>query len=412
MKTVPTALLTGVALFVQHVPAAEAVTESVVYSFQGGPDGDRPEAGLINVGGTLYGTTSAGGAYDHGTVFSYNSTTGVESVLYSFRGGTDGDGPEAGLISVNGELYGTTVHGGTDSVNCDERCGTVFKVNLTTGTETVVYSFCSQTTCDDGAYPYAGLIDVGGTLHGTTSKGGQNFFGTVFQISPETGNEKTLHSFDVVDGAFPYGGLINVGGTLYGTTNGGSANNNDGGTVFSLDPTTGAETVVYSFQGVPDGAYPYAGVVNVGGILYGTTYQGGAYGNSNGSGTVFELNPTTGTETVLYSFCRTGGFCADGAGPYAGLISPFKLNGRGTLYGTTAEGGVDACFGGDGCGTVFKLNPTTGAETVVYSFCSQAGCTDGNTPEAGLLNVKGTLYGTTLEGGAHNLGTVFKITQR
>ncbi len=391
-----------------HAPAAEAATETVtvVYSFcsqDGCTDGYYPYARLIDVGGTLYGTTYYGGAHGYGTVFSLNPTTGAETVLYSFcrkANCTDGYELYSGVIKVGGALYGTTYGGGANGG------GSVFKINLATGVEKMVYSFCSQASCADGQYPYAGLINVGGTLYGTTYDGGANSYGTVFSVEPTTGAETVVYSFcsqggtNCTDGDYPYAGLINVGGTLYGTTYNGGANGY--GTVFSVNPTTGAETVVYSFcsqKSCTDGDYPYAGLIDVGGTLYGTTYDGGA----NGYGTVFSVNPTTGAETVVYSFCSQEG-CTDGDYPQAGLIKA-----GGALYGTTIFGGGSANCP-NGCGTVFKVDVATGHEKRVYSFCSQASCTDGYYPYAGLINVGGTLYGTTYDGGANDDGTVFKIT--
>jgi len=151
--------------------------ETVLHSFGHDSDGVFPYAGLINVKGSLYGTTAIGGASGPGTVFKI-TTAGVETVLYSFKVGSDGANPYAGLIDVAGTLYGTTVHGGTGS--CTAGCGTVFKIT-TKGMETVLHSFKDGR---DGANPYAGLIDVAGTLYGNTSVGGASGNGTVFKVAP------------------------------------------------------------------------------------------------------------------------------------------------------------------------------------------------------------------------------------
>jgi len=352
-----------------------------------------------------------------------------EKVLHSFGSGTDGVSPEAGLIDVNGTLYGTTGYGGTHCQGASP-CGTVFALDAKTGAETVLYSFCSQKNCADGQWPTANLIDVNGTLYGTTTSGGTvncdvygGFVGcgTVFKLDVKTGAETVVHSFGSgADGAEPYAGLIDVNGTLYGTTAGGGANcrsNGACGTVFALDPNTGAETVFYSFcaqrkgkKKCSDGSNPVAGLIDMKGSLYGTTQAGGAYRCLGyGCGTVFALDPNTGAETVLHSFGSSG---TDGTGPSAGLIDV-----KSTLYGTTSQGGSSAnqeyCV--YGCGTVFSLDPGTGVETVLYAFCSRRNmesrqhCKDGQTPNAGLIDVKGTLYGTTLNGGAHGWGILFAL---
>jgi uncharacterized repeat protein (TIGR03803 family) len=401
---------------------AVAASERVLHAFVGSHDGRAPLGGLIDVGGTLYGTTSSGGKYggicgfEHfcGTVFKV-TTAGVEKVLDSFKGGSDGRSPSANLIKVGGTLYGTTANGGGDGCS-GFGCGTVFSVTPA-GVETVVYSFGGGS---DGGIPFARLINEDGVFYGTTYDGGSTNCtygfggcGTVFQVTP-SGAETVVYSFKGgSDGSGPHAGLIKLGITIYGTTEYGGASANCSstytsgcGTVFSIDPTTGAETVVYSFQGGNDGAYPVAAVINVGGKLYGTTEYGGTSANcsntnTSGCGTVFSINPTTGAETVVHSF-QSG---SDGAYPAAALI-----NVGGTLYGTTTQGGSANCSNTytSGCGTVFSINPTTGAETVVYSF---QGGGDGSFPEAALLGVGGTLYGTTSGylGGLYYTATVFAV---
>lgn len=371
---------------------------SLLYSFKGGiNDGRDPHAGpLVNVKGTLYGTTIYGGGVCHdrcfgGTVFAI-TTSGGETVLHSFEVGSgDGKNPRAGLVNVKGTLYGTTVHGGTASCYC----GAVFSVTLS-GAETVLHSFAGK---PDGFGPDAGLLGVGGTLYGTTINGGTANDGTVFAIT-SSGTETVLHSFaGNPDGAHPYAGLINVNGTLYGTTTSGGACSSRGGcgTVFAITPS-GAETVLYSFKGGSgDGKYPtQADLLDVNGTLYGTTKHGG----TNDRGTVFSLT-TSGQEAIVHSFGGSG----DGVFPYGGLLDV-----SGTLYGTTSNGGSVSCgvrYGDiHGCGTVFKIT-TSGNESVLYSFGTPK---DGRYPYAGLTSVNDTLYGTTTAGGAHNAGTVFSLS--
>lgn len=362
---------------VLHVSVA-AATEKVLYSFKGNGssnDGDGPFAGLINVKGTLYGTTAYGGTLGRGTVFSI-TTSGTEKVLYAFASGGDSGTPYARLTNVKGTLYGTGLQGGANGY------GAVFSITPT-GTEKVLYSF--KVGNGDGAGPYANLIIVNGTLYGTTESGGAHGYGTIFSITPR-GAEKVRYSFTGNadnDGLDPYAGLINVNGTLFGTTlSGGTAGY---GTVFSFNPTTDIETVVYSFPyPATVGAYPKAGLINVAGVLYGTT--------TGGYGTVFSVNPATGVGRILHAFHNDS---TDGGVPYAGLIDV-----KGTLYGTTSVGGANSV------GTVFSITPN-GTEKVLYSF---KGGTDGANPYAGLLNVNGTLYGTTSTGGANGYGTVFSVT--
>ena len=353
----------------------------------------------------------------------------TESVLYSFcaQGGgncTDGAIPYAGVVlDQKGNLYGTTAYGGAhnNGTSYDAGCGVAFKLTPK-GKETVLHTFCSRSGCTDGANPYAGVVlDQKGNLYGTTYNGGnlQNG-GVAFKLTPK-GKETVLHTFcsqsDCTDGANPSGIVFDQKGNLYGTTSGGGAYG--GGVVFRLTPE-GKETVLYNFcarTNCVDGGNPTAGlVIDQRGNLYGTTSLGGAYGSGYcsdvqyGCGVVFKLTPE-GTETVLHSFCAQGGEnCTDGAGPYAGVV----LDQKGNLYGTT-EGGGNLQAGG----VAFKVTPE-GKETVLYSFCAQGGCTDGDEPDAGLvLDQKGNLYGTTVGGGIESgdcfpqgCGIVFRLTPK
>jgi len=435
MRAVSIALLSAMfgCAFARPVQAVEPgnFKERVLYSFcslKRCADGANPVANLVAVSGVLYGTTGAGGITAPcgcGTVFSLDPGTGTERVLYKFCSQpdcADGAVPSAGLIDVNGitangTLYGTTQKGGVVNQLCEAPgCGTVFSVNPATGAEKALYAFCGQQNCTDGSYPVAGLIDVNGELFGTTLSGGAGCgepgCGTAFSIDPHTGAEKVLYSFcsqdSCQDGLGPVSPLIHLNGALYGTTYLGGATGGSGcgelgcGTVFSLDPDTGAETVLHSFGKGADGALPDAGLIDVNGAVFGTTFEGGdgdCFDVDAGCGTVFSLDPRTGVEPVRYSFL--GG--TDGSYPAAGLIDV-----QGTLYGTTSAGGGKGCAG-SGCGTVFSIDPDTGAETVIYSFCSQENCTDGATPEASLIAVNGVLYGTTYGGGANGYGTVFVL---
>ncbi|MBV8344723.1 MAG: hypothetical protein JO190_06990 [Candidatus Eremiobacteraeota bacterium] len=360
----------------------EPLSYRVLFSFgsatSGPSDGCSPRAGLIDSGGTLYGTTSEGGhpaSQGFGTAFSLTAQ-GKETVLHSFGKGMDGRVPEAGLIDVGGTLYGTTLDGGA---NGD---GTVFTVTAS-GTESVLYSFGKSG--GDGHGPAADLVDVGSTLYGTTDAGGTHGGGTVFSITTG-GKEKVLHSFGGgKDGRAPVASLIAVGGTLYGTTLSGGSQ--DDGTVFSITKR-GKEKVLYSFgSSSGDGVGPAAGLVDVSGTLYGTTDSGGAHG----VGTAFSIT-TGGSETVLYNF---GVNRLDGRQPEAALIVVV-----GTLYGTTQVGGTH------GAGTVFSIT-TDGSEKVLYNFGLRG--TSGGLPSAPLIEVSKTLYGTTAEGGQHSCGTVFAL---
>ncbi len=385
-----------------------AVTESVLWSFGGTGDGAEPAAGLImDSAGNLYGTASVGGVtISGGTVFKI-TPSGAESVLLAFDGtsaiGTNpalGVHPAGGLImDSSGNLYGTTNSGGAHGA------GTVFKISPS-GTATVLHSFGALNS-GDGQYPMAGLImDSAGNLYGTTNGGGTTGYGTVFKITP-SGTESVLWSFDgttsSADGYSPMAPLImDSAGNLYGTTYSGGTS--DGGTVFKITPS-GTESILWSFSfngtgaGTGDGYDPVAGLtMDSAGNLYGTTLQGGAFNQ----GTVFKITPS-GTESVLWSFGGPG----DGSEPSAGLI----MDSAGNLYGTTKYGGAYS-NSPNGGGTVFEITPS-GTESVLWSFGGTN--TDGGEPLGGLImDSSGSLYGTTLLGGAYSAngtqsGTVFKL---
>jgi uncharacterized repeat protein (TIGR03803 family) len=264
----------------------------------------------------------------------------------------------------------------------------------------VLYSFCAEINCTDGNSPRAGLIsDSSGNLYGTTEFGGAYEEGTVFKLAPD-GTETVLYSFcaeiNCTDGAYPLAGLImDAAGNLYGMApNGGTYG---GGTVFRLAPD-GTETVLYSFcaqTNCTDGGGPTGLIADSSGNLYGTTGRGGEGDCKYGCGTVFKLAPD-GTETVLHAF--NGG--SDGRTPLAGVIA----DNAGNLYGTTFYGGGTRCH--SGCGTVFKLAPD-GTETVLFAFHGRRGT---NPAGALLKSPHGLLYGTTQFGGASgSYGTIFKI---
>ena len=297
-------------------------SESVLYSFASGADGQNPSAGLILVGSELYGTTEAGGTSGYGTVFEV-STSGQETILYSFQGGADGSYPSGGLIRDSaGNLYGATTSGGASGD------GTVFKI-AGSGVETLLHRFSGGV---DGEFPQGGLTgDASLNLYGTTQAGGASGWGTVFRVST-AGSEAVLYSFP--DEESPNGVIRDSVGNSYGTTALGGASG--AGTVFKI-ASSGKKTILHSFRGGSDGEYPSAGLIrDSAGNLYGTTYSGG----TSNWGTVFRID-AKGHETVLYSFAAG----SDGASPVAGLVR----DSSGNLYGTTKYGGAY------GAGVVFKL---------------------------------------------------------
>ena len=350
----------------------------LLYSFTGYAenDGANPWAGLTDVNGTLYGTTFYGGLENYGTVFKI-TPFGSESIVHSFGQVPDAEYPVSALTDVNGTLYGTAASGGTTG-----GYGTLYRVTPS-GKEHVLLSFAFQ----GGAAPYSGLLDIHGTLYGTT-EGGGGYGGTVYGFDPKTKTFSLFYGFKGgSDGAEPWGGLIDVNAQLYGTTSAGGSGG--AGTVFKINRSSQNEKVLYSFAFPPKtGGNPRAGLADVNGTFYGTTENGGA----NESGTVFSIT-TSGSESVLHTF----GGANDGQTPLAGLLYV-----NGALYGTTSVGGQY------GYGTVFKITPS-GKERVLYSFKGPY-VSDGANPQAGVIEVNGTLYGTTRLGGKYGYGTVYSLT--
>jgi uncharacterized repeat protein (TIGR03803 family) len=402
-------------------------TLATVHSFGNGSDGSTPFAGLANAGNLLYGTTFGG----FGTLFSLDIGTGAENVVYNFTGGLDGQQPQSAPIVVGDTLFATSGVGNNPTVDN----GAVVAINLNTGAEANLHTFV-------GSYPYArstsDLIKVGNIFYGTTEVGGASHSGSIFSVNATTGAGATLYSFSGGnDGGSPSGALIQVGDLLYGATSQGGVSNH--GTLFGFNPATNSETVVYSLAGFAEGSSPNAPLLNINQILYGTTEDGG----SSGTGTIFKFDLASGVFTQLYFFLGPD----DAAFPVSGLIavdnmlygtsysgglyefygsvfsynlstnqenlvfsfpdytygagpggSPHYLGGN--LYLTTQYGGHQTCQ----CGRLFRINPTTGNATVLYTF---DGADDGSTPTAALVNIGAVLYGSTSAGGPKNGGTIF-----
>ena len=435
-----------ITLAIAGAAVAAGPRESVIYSFQGGNDGSYPYGGLVaGRGGALYGTTSQGGGGSCsggcGTVFHLapQSTVGgpwVETVLYTFTGGSDGATPWASLIVDGaGNLYGSTLFGGG---TCRGGCGVVFKLAPpeTAGgswTESVLYAF-KGVRAGDGNGPEGALVfDQNGNLFGTTYAGGTacsdsgpTGCGTFFQLSPPaatggTWTESVIYRFDPSFYGGPSAGLIvDSKGNLYGT----AVNDGPGGegTAYKLAQTSAGwkRKVLHAFGGNADGGYPWAGLTaGKGSALYGAT---AGYGGEVGDGgTAFKLTPPASsggawTENILYVFPGENGYTR---GPFGSLLA----NPAGILFGMTPSGGNGSCVVGGwlGCGTVFQLTPptTTGGtwtHTTLHSFAG--GADDGSIPYGSLIFGPGhALYGTTYGGGSgtcsqpspSGCGTVFVI---
>jgi len=442
--------------------------ERVLYSFTGGSDGAMPVGTLVSdSSGNLYGVTNQGGirgiecSGGCGTVFELINSGGqwIEQTLHEFNG-LDGGQPYGSLLfDSQGNLYGTTSVGGT------HRAGTVYRLSRTGSgwTHTILYNFCSFSIpvqpCLDGANPGTGLVmDSAGNIYGTTLAGGApragpdcQFLGgplgcgTVFKLSPQSGNEyeeSVLYSFCSVagcaDGISPESNLvITADGTLYGTTvteGTGPCGNIDFqgcGTLFFLTEGSNGQWMEtsQSFNGV-DGQFPRGTIVSdSAGNVYGTTAYGGAgftpSSGATGNGVVFAYISGTAQLAVLHDFCLQtplGAGCPDGSNPDAGVT----IDSDGNLYGTAYSGGID-CNLPTGCGVSFVVAKEAGGMYQVDVLNAFNGL-DGASPDSALtvfqlgrpqqtfppLSNRGRCpygcYGCTGSGGAYNSGIVFEIT--
>jgi uncharacterized repeat protein (TIGR03803 family) len=409
--------------FLASVNISSASTPTVLYNFcsiSGCLDGSNPVGDLVqDENGNLYGITASGGASNLGTVFVLCAPgavapticmgfgTWTETVLHSFAGGAgDGGLPLAGLVydQSTGNLYGTTSAGGSGS--CGGGCGTLFVENSNGGPLNVLHDFMGS---GDGAVPTAELMaDGSGNYYGTTSAGGSGSCsggcGTVFVFNSVSSSYSVIHSFGGgTDGANPVAGLVfDSEGNLWGTAQNGGKKNF--GAIFEL-ATSGTLEYARDFKGKGDGSNPSAALafdpaVGTLGTLYGTTRQGGNVKCTGGCGTVFEMQPQSGTPLYKNFYKFTGvGVKKTGAAPIARLaIETANPGHQGHLYGTASLGGINtgACPA-EGCGTAFEICPPTitcsifKGEKTLFAFDE----VHGQNPAAGVL-LDFSLFGLSL----------------
>jgi uncharacterized repeat protein (TIGR03803 family) len=350
--------------------ASRALTVTVVHAFNGA-DGSAPYAALIEgPGGALYGTTSAGGANDRGTIFRYELATSTLTSIYSF--GSDPSVPYGALLlASDGGLYGAAGRGSA--------IGSLFRFDLSTGTLAILHHFDAQS----GGWPTAPVIQAAdGALYGTTgSMGGP---GSIYRYDLVTGAFTVVHTFSFASGQTSWSAVFQGSdGGLYGTATAGGANGR--GVIFRFDPSTNAYTVLHHFSPT-EGAAPYAPLHQGGDLaLYGTT----AFGGNAGGGTLFRYDLASSALTTLEHFDGEHGLR-----PYGGLIDA----GDGTLVGMASEGGW-------GLGTIYRYDPATTAVNTVHRFVGR----DGANPHAAVTDGgDGSLYGTTADGGKGGNGTLFR----
>lgn len=382
---------------ISHASAASLGT-LIEFNTNSAPKGKTARGGLVfGPDGVLFGTTETGGALSPGigTIYKIDiSGTPALSSVFEFTGSADGSKPQGGLVLAgDGNYYGTTSAGGADGL------GTVFQMTPA-GTVTIVYTFTNLSKTNTGATPTGDLV-VGkdGYLYGTTSASGFNGYGTIFKLLPGTGNTPIRLADFTGDGGVKRGSkpsplVLGSDGFFYGVTETGGLFGD--GTVFRI--TAGGTFTTLADFGGTTGTYvgpiaPRAALIQAkNGTFYGTSAGGGV----DGQGTVFSVT-TAGVFKALVSFTGITGSALGGT-PEAPLLQATD----GFLYGTTRLGGTS------GRGTVFRMS-TTGALTTLISFTGGTPVL-GAEPRSGLLqDNEGHLFGTTTTGGTNNAGTVFQI---
>jgi len=359
--------------------ALAAVRVKTLHSFAT-VDGRLPMAPLVQVGTDFFGSTQYGGASNVGTVFRMKPS-GAVKVLHSFANdGVDGKQALSGLtLASDGLLYGTTQKGGSNGQ------GTVYRISPS-GNYSVLHSFVG--TGGAPAQPSAGLIQASdGNFYGTSYQGGSAGTGSIYRITP-AGVVTVLHAFVVADGTLPTAGLVQASdGNFYGTTSAGGISGV--GTAYKMTPA-GVFSVLHNFEPVTSGANPWAGLVQASdGFLYGVTGTGGP----GGAGTLFKLS-LTGTLTRVFSFGPTLGGTPTGT-----LVQ----GSDGFLYGTTYVSQVP-----NNEGTVFRMS-LAGTQTVLHRFVNNG--LGGTHPWAGVsFGADGRLYGSTVNGGVNDAGSLYRIT--
>jgi uncharacterized repeat protein (TIGR03803 family) len=388
-----------------NAPASGLVLDAAGNLYGTTPSGGSQAGQCLSIGGC-------------GVVFELTPNsdgTWTDTTIHTFVGVADGIQPHGNLVlDGSGNLYGTTIYGGNGCTGYYS-CGTVYELSPDgTGswTETIIYTFKGGT---DGNYPQAGLIfDSAGNLYGTTGFGANSACnglgcGTVFELTPSqngTWAEHVLYAFqDGTDGAEPGSALtFDKAGNLYGTAAiGGTLTCNPPygcGTIYELAASPGgwSQSVLHSFDCGNTGCFPSAGVVfNGRGDLFGNVI-----GGPSGYGFVFRLRQSGGS----WNFALVHSFdLAHGAEP--GATPVFDTMGR--LFGTTVSGGHQNRSCKDGCGGVFLLAPGNGG--IRFRFLGFGQATNGAGPEGSLIfDALGNAYGTTSGGGPNGGGTVFEIT--
>lgn len=378
----------------EYDPVASKITKKFDFSNEQNETGKYPMSPLIQAtDGKLYGMTYTGAVADVGGVYQFDMQSNSYTRQFDFHTSEIGNMPISSLIYANDKmLYGITETGGLRNQ------GTIFKYDPVLDTYTKKFDFTNKAT---GEMPVGGILQAkDGKIYGTTSMGGSQDRGLLFQFDPLTNGYKVEFEFDSINGGYPLGELMQASdGKIYGMTNEGGVNNT--GVLFQYDPATSKLVKKYDFKNDADGGRPEGGLVEESGKLLGVTTSGGVNvsGNfSEGLGVVFQYDLLSGNYTKKADFENTNGVLPNGT-----LVKAAD----GKYYGMATRGGLLNKESPDGSGTIFQYDPATSTISSKYNF---DGLVNGKLPNGSLLVASdGNLYGATNYGGSGNYGVLFQF---
>lgn len=373
--------ISGEGIIYEYDPSLSTYTKKIEFTRS---KGSAPYGHLVlATNGRMYGVTTRGGSYGHGTIFEYNPITNIYTNLYDFDRFVTGGQPYGSLIvASNGKLYGLATLGGSSNTNA----GSIFEYDLINGTFTKKMTFNRAIT---GGSPYGELVEANnGKLYGLTRLGGTNDDGVLFEYDISNNNYNVkVHFNNTISGEQPYGSLLSLqNGDLYGMTYAGGSLGN--GVIFKYNTNTNLYSKLHEFGGV-GGRLPYGSLAEVGGKLYGLTSEGG----TNNDGVLFEFDTITSTLSTKINFEEL----TLGKEPRGTL----HYHSNGFFYGTTTTGGVSSQLG-----TLFEYDPINDSITKKVDFGSSL---TGSIPSTLIQASNGLIYGTTARGGTIGEGTLFQI---
>lgn len=362
----------------QYDPSISSYTKKL--DFDGTLNGMHPNSPLIQAqDGMLYGMTPDGGLNNWGVLFQFDPAVSSYTKKLDFDGAINGGNSQCALIQASdGNLYGTTSQGGANNM------GVLFQFNTSISSYTKKLDFDEAT---NGSFPKTLIQGPDGMLYGTAG-GGSASGGVLFQFDIATSNfTKRIDFNSAINGKDLQGSLLYASDKmLYGmTTYGGMY---DKGVLFQFDPSNSTYYKKIDFDEVTNGSTPYGSLIQAtDGMLYGMTFLGGV----NDMGVIFKFNPVNSSYTKLFDFNGTNGKL-----PYGSLIQATD----GMLYGMTYQGGVN------NQGVLFQFDPAVSSYTKKYDFDAM----DGRIPYGSLIQASdGKLYGTTVYGGTTGKGVLFQF---